>query len=412
MEKEKDPLYIVKRPTFAMLWALVIIALYVCLQVYPTKISTPLLTYPRLKLQDAFFKTRLLYNKRFKKDYSKEGAVTLIASDEESLSKLEIKQDIKYDAPLFTLLIERLSEYQPKIIVLDITFFNQGTYEGRPELIEAIKKAGNVFVCWDATGMGTMQQFDKDIMNASLGYGRVDIIPGTIDNIVRAYFPSGHVRHDVGRVMPLAIKAALAYQNMPFNNHFYHKGSNTILFASKKDVITLPLNEDKMIYINYLYDEKRIPTIPIWKAMEGGFDPDLLKGKIALVGMTADSYPDFHLTPIGRIPGCVILANQINSFVHSYLFSEVRKATQVFILTIFGLILAFLLYRNSMVRGLIILIGLICLAVVVSFALFLHNILWSAWHVIALSTLLYLVVLIHKASIWEVENKLLKARSD
>lgn len=406
MEKNKDPLHLLKWPPFAVLFTVIIIALYSYLQIYPCKISGPFLIYPKLKLQDAFFRARLVYNEHFKSGYPKESAVTLIASDNETLSKLNIKQDLKYDTPMLARLIERLSESRPKLIVLDIAFFDRGAYEGRPELIEAIKKAGNVLLPYDAAGMGTMQQPDKDMLDSSLGYGRADIYPATIDDIVRVYYPSGCARNGVGKILPLAIKAALAYREMPLNNYLYHKESNTVLFISKKGIITLPLNEDKMIYINFLYDEKRIPAIPIWKFMEGDFDPALLNGKIALVGMTADSYPDFHSTPIGQLPGCVILANQINTFVYSYLFREVTSAAQVFILTGFGMILAFLLYRNSMARGLIILSALVCLAMAVSFALFLRNILWSAWDVIALSVILYFAILIHKASIWEVENKI------
>jgi len=418
MEKEKDPLYLLKRPAFAMLLVVIIIALYSHLFVFPAMLSSSLLRYPQLKLQDAFFKARLLYNDHFRKDYPKESVVTLIAGDEETLSKLEIKEgieDLKYNTPLLARLVEELPKYQPKLIVLDIAFFNQtinqGVHEGRAELIEAIKKAGNVLVPYDTSGK---QQFDEDVLNASLGYGRADLYSGAgySDDISRAYYPSGYIKEGIGKVLPLAIQVALAYRDMPFDRHFYHEKSNTILFISDKDMITVPLNEDKMIYINFLYDEKRIPTIPIWKAVQGNFDPAILKGKIAVVGMTANCYPDFHSTPIGRMPGCVLLANQINTFVHSYLFKEVRNATQIYIVTILGIILACLLYRNSLMRSLIILIAFIMLAVIASFALFLNNIIWPVMHVIAVSILLYLAILIHKASIWELENKLSKGKKD
>ncbi len=410
---EKDPLYLLKRPAFAMLLVVIIIALYSHLFVFPPLLSSPLLRYPQLKLQDAFFKARLLYNDYFRKNYPEESAVTLVAYDEETLSKFEIKQDIqdpRYNTTLLVRLIECLSEYQPKVIVLDIGFFKQVEYIGRAELIAAIKKAGNVLVPYDTTGI---QQSDKDIIDASLDYGRADIYPGTIvDSISRVYYPSGYVKEGIGKILPLPIKAALIYRDMPFDKHFYHKESDTIFFKSEKDVIFMPLNENKMIYINFLYDEKRIPTIPLWKAVEGDFDPALVRGKIALVGMTADCYPDFHLTPIGKIPGCVLLANQINTFVHSYLFKEVAQSTDVLILTAIGIILAFFIYRNSLVKGLAILIVLILLAIAVSFALFLYNILWSAWHVMALSLILYLTIMVHKASIWELETKLYKDKDD
>jgi len=56
MEREKDPLHLLKWPPFAMLLVVIIIALYAYLQVYPTKTETSFLMYPKLKLQDAFFK--------------------------------------------------------------------------------------------------------------------------------------------------------------------------------------------------------------------------------------------------------------------------------------------------------------------------------------------------------------------
>ncbi|MBU4487961.1 MAG: CHASE2 domain-containing protein [Candidatus Omnitrophica bacterium] len=409
---EKDPLYLLKRPVFSVLLVLVITTLYIHLQVSPGTFAIQPLIYPKFKLQDAFFKARLLYNERFRKGYPKESAVVLIASDEESVSKINDNQYTSYDPRFLARLITRISECQPKVIVLDIGFFNYGNYEGRPELIEAIKKAGNVFVVWDSSGMGTPgRQFDEDIMNASLGYGRVDITPAaTIDNVIRVYYPSGYLKEGVGRVLPLALQAALAYKDMPFNIHYYDPKTNTILFMSKEYIIGLPLNEEKMTYINFLYDEKMIPTIPIWKAMEENLDPALLKGKIALVGMTAKGYNDFHLTPIGRIPGPIIMANQMNTFVHFYMFREYSNRIEALALVILGFLLTFLFYRRSMVEGFIVLIGTICASLAASFTLFLLNFLWSAWDLIALSLLLYLAILIHKASIWEVENKMLRTQ--
>ena|SRR3989338_7301486 len=98
--------------------------------------------------------------------------------------------------------------------------------------------------------------------------------------------------------------------------------------------------------------------------------------------MTAKGYSDFHLTPIGRIPGPIILANQINTFVHSYMFREYSNRTEALALVILGFLLAFLFYRTNMVEGLIVLIGTICLSLAASFTLFLYNFLWSVWDLI------------------------------
>ena len=73
---------------------------------------------------------------------------------------------------------------------------------------------------------------------------------------------------------------------------------------------------------NFLYDLKDFNTISLYDAYRGEFDPKLVKGKIVMIGSTADSLKDYFNTPLSHriwgsqpMPGVVIHANVASSYI-------------------------------------------------------------------------------------------------
>ncbi|MGE5577329.1 MAG: CHASE2 domain-containing protein [Syntrophothermus sp.] len=67
--------------------------------------------------------------------------------------------------------------------------------------------------------------------------------------------------------------------------------------------------------------ERMFPTIPYWEVLAGRAAPDLLKGKVVLVGVTARGLEaDYHitsLTALGYIPGVFIQASAVRTLADS-----------------------------------------------------------------------------------------------
>lgn len=61
-------------------------------------------------------------------------------------------------------------------------------------------------------------------------------------------------------------------------------------------------------------------VIPAWEITDidpaHRFDPALMRGKIVVIGGTYADNPDYHRTPLGEMPGTIVLLNAINALLH------------------------------------------------------------------------------------------------
>jgi len=68
-------------------------------------------------------------------------------------------------------------------------------------------------------------------------------------------------------------------------------------------------------------------VVPAWEITDidpaQRFEPALLRGKIVVIGGTYADNPDVHQTPLGEMPGTVVLLNAINALLHD---DHIREA--------------------------------------------------------------------------------------
>jgi CHASE2 domain-containing sensor protein len=352
-----------------------------------------ILTEIRLRAQDRYFKARLSYNEHFRKDLTKESAVVLIAIDNESMA--EFKQGPSTNKKFIARIIDKAAEYSPKVIVLDILFSNNNG--DNLVVAEAIKKAGNVIIAYSSNS--GLDKVDRAVLTASLHYGCADIIPMSEDNIRRTF-----IMQSMFGPFAVPLEAALIYRNIPLKEVTLKGQENSFIMMSKNETIDIPVKEYGEALINYLYTEKSIPTISAHKLLEGNFAPSILKNKIAILCVTADTSEDIHNTPIGKLPGGVIMANITNSIVHSDYLIEFPIIITWAIQILLGAILAVLFYKTSFLRSLVILIAAVLGSLAVSISFFWHNIVWSAFDIMVIAFLLHVVISYHKLIILEAER--------
>lgn len=404
MKSKRNSLSLLKSPLIAVFLVLVIIAIYTNAALPTGIINLPFLRHTKSKFQDCYFKARLFYNERFRKDYPKESAVVLVAIDDETT--LNPLLNVYTTTGMMARAVESISACNPKVIIYDQAILNEEVLDktlenDRDLLIETIKKSGNVLMACDPEEK-SLCQIDRDILKAGLDYGRTDVIVSDYDNIARYLIPPGLEEEGQIKKIALPIKAALLYRGTSINTFSLNKDKTKVFFASETDLITVPLNGDNHIPINYLYNKEMIPTVPICKFLQEDFKAEHLQGKIALITETRTKSPDRHNTPIGKMPGGLILANIVNSFVYTCFLVEVPIRLHFLILVFLSTFLAILFYKNNMVSGIILLLLTICSSVVMSFILFLNNILWFAFDLIVLSSLLFIAITYHKLLIFEI----------
>lgn len=80
--------------------------------------------------------------------------------------------------------------------------------------------------------------------------------------------------------------------------------------------LSVPTDEHGQMILHYRGPEKTIPHVPAWKILRGEANPDLLRGRYLLVGVTAPAVFDLRVTPFGvAYPGIEIQATALDNML-------------------------------------------------------------------------------------------------
>jgi CHASE2 domain-containing sensor protein len=70
----------------------------------------------------------------------------------------------------------------------------------------------------------------------------------------------------------------------------------------------------------------RVPALLITERTDQPLSPDLVAGKTVVIGSSYEAGKDVHETPIGEMPGAMVVINQINALMEFGQFQEVSRA--------------------------------------------------------------------------------------
>ena len=134
----------------------------------------------------------------------------------------------------------------------------------------------------------------------------------------------------------------------------------------------IPVDYTKSIRINYAGPPGTYTTISYADIIQGTFDPELVKFKMVLVGMTATGEPDSYVTPISpqKMYGVEIHANAMDTILNQlYLVEASKRMTLLIVFLMVGILgfaLPFLNLRWGALLSILLFIGY-ALAVFFSF---------------------------------------------
>ncbi|HXZ43381.1 MAG TPA: CHASE2 domain-containing protein, partial [archaeon] len=233
--------------------------------------------------------------------------IVLISVDEDSFDNLHLRWP--WPRSVHARLLNAIEKGDPRAVAFDILFPEPTTGRSREDqvLAAAIGRHRNVFLATDLKPMETVSggvrvtniRLDRPIpffRERAAGEGFTNVSPGN-DGFVRE---AEVVRTHQGQAVPSFAKAL--YDRLA------------------KDLHAAPMSPDaEKILINFRGPRGTFPAFPYFQVLSGEVPNELFREKIVLVGATAVSLHDLHLTPFATAgnptPGTEIQANVLDNLL-------------------------------------------------------------------------------------------------
>jgi adenylate cyclase len=269
--------------------------------------------------------------------------------------------------------IENLANAKAMAIGYDVLFASETANDSI--LAQAMADAGNVVIAVAGEQQISSPQPEVTFQNV--------IHPAAIlENVSAA---TGHVSVLIGdggivREIPLVIMDAAdeSYPALMLSVLYTHFGQTLPSDFNVDDGVMqlldrdVPMDNTKSMRINYAGPPGTYTTISYADIIQGTFDPELVKFKMILVGMTATGEPDSWVTPMSpqKMYGVEIHANAMDTILNQRYLVEAGNGMTLLIVFlmvgILGFALPFLNLRWGALLGIVLFVGY-ALAVFFSF---------------------------------------------
>ncbi|MFQ5473442.1 MAG: CHASE2 domain-containing protein, partial [Dehalococcoidia bacterium] len=251
--------------------------------------------------------------------------VVIVALDEESFEEYGRLED--WPRTLHADVIDNLSDAGASVIIFDVLFADRSAdAEADGALAASIREAGNVVLAAAGQGSPSLESqgavyqgiLEPTAVLASSGAviaganvitgddGRVRHVPLSIRDPEGVEIPAmalAAVYRQFGRTPPTPI---------PF------EGSSLDLFGR-----TVPLEDGQTMRINYVGGSDRFTTLSYVDVREGAFVPNIVDGKVVIVGLLATA-ADVHSVPLlGTAHGVEIQANALHTLFQASFLTPV-----------------------------------------------------------------------------------------
>jgi len=291
--------------------------------------------------------------------------ITIISIDDKSIRT----EDLKWPWPRnrFALLIDKISEHDPRVLAFDISFVGKSSYgkEDDLALINSIKNTA------DSTVLGSYIGDDnkivlpaKDIIDTGVHIGLVNKLKDD-RSIVRYSHAVASVDNELKyslEVKTAALKSDVGIEDIKIRGRDLFVNNNSIR-----------LNWDGTFPIKYGYNTYNFNTISASDIFNDNFDPFLIRNRIVMVGLTADSLHDIYTTPFGSIPGVILSANALENIIENNILSSLPIILVFMLLFLISILGAFAGLRFSLPKSILIVIASVFMLYLASIFSFKHS---------------------------------------
>lgn len=286
-------------------------------------------------------------------------------------------QDIKeigkwpWDRSIHAKIIEAINQGNPSAIGYDTLFADYDSNNPQTELklIEQTSKSGKVI--YPVFTQQLWREGGKNIGSELLTpFPELGMSAAGIGNTAHVIDPDQAVRREalsIDSEMGVLDSFALAIlkQHYKVDEAMMNKGSIDI------GDISIPLDDNDLLQINYFGGPGSIPVIPVSKVISGQISPETFNNKIVLVGSVAAGLANFYPSPFnGRnINEIEIQANILNTILTQDFIKTMTNQANMILVVFFGLLMTLIFIRLSPIRGFYVLLAV--LTTYIAFAFYL-----------------------------------------
>lgn len=249
--------------------------------------------------------------------------IVIVAVDDETLARYGKWSD--WPRSLHAQAIENLNEARAMVIGYDIIFADESYHDS--ELARALERADNVVL--SVVGVEPLPPQGPNVVyrdfllptpslaQGASAMGHANVVPDG-DGIVRR-IPLAAKDTD-GEVYPALIMSVLhEFFVTPMPEAYAIDGGALHLLDR-----TIPVDGKTQMRINFVDKPGSFTRLSYGDVIEGRFDPDVVKHKIVLVGMTATGEPDSWVTPMSaeKMYGVEIHASAIDTILRQRFLAE------------------------------------------------------------------------------------------
>lgn len=308
----------------------------------------PFFDFIRLKSVDSMFQLR----SKWRPPLQHLRELVIVGVDDESCYKMD--RVWPWSRDVYAIFLDHMAVLGPKVIGMDFSFIGKSQNPKVDEwFAESLKENRNVILPAHFSPDG-LYIMPLDTFAASVkGYGFIDKLIDS-DSVCRRALAMMTLDVSQGTVYSFGVQVAYASlglapaENVEVKNHrlFFSYPQSTEPARKKEEV---PIDSRGRMWLSYRYGYKDFTYIPYWKIIADKVPKREIEGKIVLVGPVSDLFHDIHPTPIGRMPGVCLTANEILAILdHDFLrplFGESERP-MLLVLTLF-LVFLFQYFESS-----------------------------------------------------------------
>jgi adenylate cyclase len=230
--------------------------------------------------------------------------------------------------------IANLKKAGATVIAYDVVFANASPEDGK--LVAALQSVGNVVLAVGGTGTAVKEggYFSYDglvlpetsLAEACTAVGHVNVTEDADKTIRRLPLVITDSGGDKYPSLSLSVLTALFH--VPLESLTPAGGKLT---AAGRDI---PVDDACALRLNFAGNITGLPAISYADVVRGDFDPQLVKNKIVLVGMTSSAGIDTWALPSvpGRVPGVYIHAAALDTILRENYLREAGRAANMLIM--------------------------------------------------------------------------------
>ena len=328
--------------------------------------------------------------------------VVIIEIDNDTIKKLGA---FPFHRRYYANLINALGRAQAKDVVFDIFFSEPGS--GDKDLLDAMRKEGNVYLPYvfelasqKNKGIPRAVKYSTqnlpEFMRSAKGSGYINVISDPDGKFRRVPL---YVQYGLEKYPALSLRVAQDYLGTGLDKYKIpvDENSNLIVNFAGKWVDS---------YQHYSFSD----VLESYEAQTAGkksmLDLNVFKGKVCLVGYTADGTTDLHPSPLeGLYPSIGIHADIINSMIYKKFITRASRGINLYILIILSLGILAASLNAAPLQAFAFLLEIAVIFVVVSVMLFNKRGLWiDVYYPLLVMGLLYLLCALFKSILYFKEK--------